>query len=286
MLDIVQLHPLFAAKVTGLDVAKGVSRSDFETVHEAFERYSVLVFPDQRIDDAQQIAFSEQFGPLETTRVGGDGEGSKLVILTNIGPDGKIVEPTGRQILNNKANRHWHSDSSFKPVPARASMLSARMIPSEGGNTEFASMRAAYAALPDELRKAVAGRYAFHDFSYGRSKIDPNLVTPTERAALPPVRHPMVREDERYGPALYLGAHVARVDGMDEAEGRALIDQLQEFATAPQFVYSHRWSPHDLVLWDNRAVLHRATPFASAQERRHMVRTTIAGDPRAAAVAA
>src|SRR5690242_13034266 len=143
MLDVTPLHPMFAAKVSGLDLTNGVSDADFQSVRDAFERYSVLVFPNQDIDHAQQIAFSERFGPLEVTKIGTDGAGSRLVILTNIGADGRIVPPTGRQILNNKANRLWHADSSFKPIPARASMLSAREIPPNGGaDTEFVSMRA------------------------------------------------------------------------------------------------------------------------------------------------
>lgn len=278
MLDIVPLHPLFAARVEGVDVARGVSEADFAAVREAFERYSVLVFPDQRIDDAQQIAFSERFGALETTKPGTSGAGSKLVVLSNIGPDGSVVAATDRQVLNNKANRQWHVDSSFKRVPARASMLSARAIPREGGDTEYASMRAAWAELPDELRRAIDGRVAIHDYAYGRSKIDPALVTAEERAAVPPVRQAMVLDHGRWGRSLYLGAHAARIEGMNETAGRALIDRLTGFATQPRFVYTHRWSPYDLILWDNRAVMHRATPFRSSEEPRHMVRTTIAGD--------
>jgi alpha-ketoglutarate-dependent 2,4-dichlorophenoxyacetate dioxygenase len=283
MLQIQPLQPLFAARVTGLDLRRSLDEAEFARVREAFERFSVLVFPGQEIDDAAQFAFSERFGPLEATRAGANGAGGKLIVLTNIGPDGRIAPPTDKQVLNNRANRSWHHDSSFKPVPARASMLSAREIPAEGGDTEFASMRAAYAELPEALKAAVQGRTAIHDFGWSRSRVDPALVTEAERADWPPVRHPMVVTGA-HGPALYLGAHARMVEQMGEAEGRALIEWLMAFATQPRFVYSHRWAPRDLVLWDNRAVLHRATPFRSAAERRYMVRTTIAGDePRLAA---
>ena len=283
MLQIQPIGPLFAARVTGLDLSNLPDEAGFARLREAFERYSVLVFPDQAIDDTAQVAFSERFGPLEATRAGANGAGGKLIVLTNIGLDGRIAPPTDKQVLNNRANQSWHHDSSFKLVPARASMLSAREIPGEGGNTEFASLRAAYAALPEDLRAAVQDRMVVHDFGWSRSRVDPALVTEAERADWPPVRHPMVVAGA-HGPALYLGAHARMVEGMAEAEGRALIDRLMAFATQPRFVYSHRWAPHDLVLWDNRAVLHRATPFRSAAERRHMVRTTIAGDePRLAA---
>ena len=283
MLQIQPIGPLFAARVTGLDLRQPPGDAEFARIREAFERYSVLVFPGQAIDDAAQVAFSERFGPLEATRAGANGAGGKLIVLTNIGPDGRIAPPTDKQVLNNRANQSWHHDSSFKPVPARASMLSAREIPSEGGNTEFANLRTAYAALPEDLRAAVRDRMVVHDFGWSRSRVEPALVTEAERADWPPVRHPMVVAGA-HGPALYLGAHARMVEGMAEAEGRALIDRLMAFATQQRFVYSHRWAPHDLVLWDNRAVLHRATPFRSVAERRHMVRTTIAGEePRRAA---
>ena len=199
-------------------------------------------------------------------------------MLTNVGPDGRIVPPTDKQVLNNRANQLWHSDSSFKPAPARASLLSAREIPFEGGDTEFASMRAAYAALPEVEKRALEGLVAIHDFAFSRSRIDPALVSDAERGTHPPVRQALVLEGP-CGKALYLGAHAARIEGMADEDGRALIDRLMTFATQDRFVYRHRWARHDLVLWDNRAVLHRATPFNSSQERRHMVRTTVAGGP-------
>ena len=279
MPQIPPLHERFAGEVTGLDLAAGPDEAGFARIRAAFEHRSVLVFRDQDIDVERQIRFSERFGALETTKVGTSGAGSKLVVLSNLGPDGSLVPPTSRQMLVNRANQSWHADSSFKPVPARASMLSARRIPSSGGDTQYCCMRAAYAELPQRLKDAVEGRVAIHDFSYSRSLIDLGMVTEEERRAVPPVRQAMVLD---HGPALgrslYLGAHAARIEGMGEGEGRALIDELMAFATQERFVYTHKWRRHDLVLWDNRAVLHRATPFRGAVEARHMVRTTIAGD--------
>lgn len=276
MPTITPLHPLFAARVTGLDLNDALDDSVFAAISDAFDRYSVLVFPQQKIDDATQIRFSERFGPLESTRAGANGAGSKLIVLTNIGPDGKIGASSDKHVLNNKANRIWHTDSSFKAVSARASLLSAREIPSQGGDTEYASMRCAYAALSDADKALVEGRVAIHDFTWSRSRIDAVLVSDAERAAQPPVRQAVVL-DSPYGKALYLGAHAHYIEGVDGAESRALIDRLIAFGTQDRFVYRHTWSSHDLVLWDNRAVLHRATPFATSNERRHMVRTTVAG---------
>lgn len=278
MTEFQSLHPLFAAEAHGVDLTAPLEDGAFTEIEAAFIEHSVLVFPDQRINDETQISFSRRFGELETTKVGTNGAGSNLIVLSNMDSDGNVVPATDRQVLNNRANRFWHADSSFKAVPARASMLSARIIPSNGGDTEFISMRAVYQALPESLKAAIEGKVVIHDYAYSRSKIDPDLVTDEERAAVPPVRQTMVID---HGPALgkslYLGAHAARVEGMSEDEGRALIDDLMEFATQDCFIYTHRWRPHDLLLWDNRAVIHRATPFEGATERRLMVRTTIAG---------
>ncbi len=278
MIQTRPLHPLFAGEVTGVDLRRPLPEAEIATIREAFDRLSVLVFPGQDLDDEAQIAFSRRLGPLEETRAGAAGAGSPVIVLSNIGPDGAIAPPTDKQVLNNRANRHWHHDSSFKPVPARASLLHAREIPGAGGDTEFASMRAAWAALPPELQREAWGRVALHDFGWSRSRVAPELVTEQERADWPPVRQAVVLDGGPHGFALYLGAHARTIEGMEDAEGRALIERLMEHATQPRFVYAHRWRPRDLVLWDNRAVLHRATPFANATERRHMVRTTVAGE--------
>ena len=276
MPTITPLHPLFAARISGLDLTRDLDDATFATVRDAFERSSVLVFPGQAITDDQQVRFSERFGRLEATRAGAHGAGGKLFVLTNIAADGSIAVPTDKQVLSNRANQIWHTDSSFKPMAAQASLLSAREIPAQGGDTQFASMRAAYAALSDEDKQMVEGLVAVHDFGWSRSRIDPALVTDAERAANPPVRQAVVVDSPK-GKALYLGAHARCIEGMSEAESRVLIDRLMASATQERFVYRHRWAQADLILWDNRAVAHRATPFASTNERRHMVRTTVAG---------
>lgn len=286
MLNITPLQPLFAARIEGVDAAQPVAAPVMAALRDALDRYSVLVLPGQHLDDAAQIAFSEGFGALEQTRPGALGAGSAVIVLTNMGPAGEIVAPSDKQVLNNKANRLWHHDSSFKPVPARASLLSARQIPSAGGNTEFAFMRGAFAALDAAEQQRLKQLAAWHDFGWSRARVDAALVSDAERAQHPPVRQAVVLQENPYGPALYLGAHARSIDGMGEAESHALIESLMAHATEDRFIYSHRWSPHDLLIWDNRAVLHRATPFASTTERRHMVRTTVAGQGPTIAAAA
>ena len=277
MMKTIPLTPLFAARIEGVDVARGIEGATMAALRDALDRFAVLVLPGQVIDDQAQIAFSQGFGALEMTRPGALGAGSAVIVLSNIGPGGEIAAPSDKQLLNNKANRHWHHDSSFKPIPARASLLSAREIPSAGGNTEFAFMRGAFAALEAAEQARLRGMVALHDFGWSRGRVDPTLVTEAEKTQHPAVRQAVVLEENPYGPALYLGAHARSIDGMTEAESRALIERLMAHATEDRFIYSHRWSPGDLLIWDNRAVLHRATPFASTTERRHMVRTTVAG---------
>jgi alpha-ketoglutarate-dependent 2,4-dichlorophenoxyacetate dioxygenase len=282
MLTVTKLAPSLAARITGFDIATGATPAQAAHLRAALDEHQVLVLPAQHVTDDAQVAFSELFGPLETTRAGADGAGSKLIVLTNIAADGSVAAPTDRQVLNNRANQSWHHDSSFKPTPARASILSAREIPSRGGNTEFASMRAAFAALDPAEQARLRPLHAIHDFAWSRRRVDPALVTEAEAAAHPPARQPVVRAENPHGPALYLGAHARQVEGWSEADSRALIDRLVALATEPRFTYSHSWAPGDVLVWDNRAVMHRATPFAASStergaERRRMVRTTVAG---------
>ena len=272
------LHRFFGAIVEGVDVTERISDETFAQLHNALTEFSVLVFPGQNINDAEQIAFSQRFGSLETTKTGTRGAGSPLVILSNIGEDNRIVPFADRLNMVNRANMQWHADSSFKRIPAQTSILSAREVPVTGGNTEFVSMRAVYAELPEDLRRAAEDRVAIHDFAHSRDKVDPSLMTDSERSALPPVRQAMVLDQGRnLGPSLYIGSHVSHVEGMTKSESRKLIDRLLSFATQEQFIYCHTWCLHDLVIWDNRSVIHRAEPFVNHKERRRMVRTTIAG---------
>ena len=270
------LHRFFGAIVEGVDVTKPIHDETFTELQNALTEFSVLVFPGQEINDAQQIAFSQRFGPLETTKVGTRGTGSPLVILSNIGEDNRVVPFADRLNMVNRANMQWHADSSFKRIPAQTSILSAREVPVTGGNTEFVSMRVVYAELPEDLKQAVEDRVAIHDFAHSRDKVDPNLMTDSERATLPPVRQAMVL-DQGHKLSLYIGSHVSDVEGMTTSESRKLIDRLLSFATQKQFIYRHTWCLHDLVMWDNRSVIHRAQPFINHKERRRMVRTTIAG---------
>jgi alpha-ketoglutarate-dependent 2,4-dichlorophenoxyacetate dioxygenase len=275
------LHPRFVAEVTGVDL-RHVDRAVFAAIRSAFEAHSVLVFHDQIWDDAEQIAFTRRFGPLEeTTRSIARNErvAPQIADLSNVDPEGRLIPAEDRRMLYHKGNQLWHSDSSFKQVPALASLLSAREVPPEGGETEYASLRAAWDGLPAGTQRRLEGLVAVHSFAHSRGLIAPGLLLPEQDAGLPPVRQALVRANPVNGrKALYLGSHASHIEGMPVEDGRALLAELLQTATRPENVYAHRWRPGDAVLWDNRAVLHRGRPWDTTRYRRVMHRTTVAGD--------
>jgi alpha-ketoglutarate-dependent 2,4-dichlorophenoxyacetate dioxygenase len=227
------------------------------------------------VTDAAQIAFSRRFGPLEITPPTTPGAGTHLVILTTIDKDGNVVPADHRIALRNKANQLWHADSTFKSVPALASVLSARIIPEHGGETEYVSTRLAFDRLDTAAQARIADLFAWHDYSHSRGKIAANIVGAQERAALPPQCWRMVWKNPANGrSALYIASHAYAIEGMDEAAAQKLIAELTEAATAPELSYTHTWRQGDVVMWDNRATLHRGRPWP-AHQARLMVRTTI-----------
>ncbi len=275
-MDIVPLGPGFAAELRGVTLGDiAADDASYAAARAAFEQHSVLVFRGQQVTDEGQLAFSRRFGPPEVTKVGSLGTGSHFVILSTIGPDGKVVSPDHRLAMRNKANQLWHTDSSFKRVPALTSVLSARVIPARGGETEFVSTRLAFERLDPGSRKKLANSFAWHDYAHSRGQIAADLASPEERAALPPQCWRMVWKNPANGrSALYLASHAYAVEGMDATAGKKLIDELMAVATAPGTSYVHEWRAGDVVMWDNRATMHRGRPWP-AHEARFMVRTTI-----------
>ncbi|MGO9398977.1 MAG: TauD/TfdA dioxygenase family protein [Xanthobacteraceae bacterium] len=275
-MDIVPLGPGFAAELRGVTLAD-VANDDaaYQAVRAAFEQHSVLIFRDQNVTDESQIAFSRRFGPLEITPAATQGAGTHLVILSTIGPDGKVVPADHRIALRNKANQLWHADSTFKSVPALASVLSARIIPSHGGETEYVSTRLAWDRFDPALQQRIANLFAWHDYSHSRGKIAANIVGADERAALPPQCWRMVWTNPANGRrALYIASHAYAIEGMEDGAAQKLIAELTDAATAPGLSYTHAWRQGDVVMWDNRATLHRGRPWP-AHEARLIVRTTI-----------
>jgi alpha-ketoglutarate-dependent 2,4-dichlorophenoxyacetate dioxygenase len=278
---VTPLTASFAARIDGVDIARPIDDATWATVRAALDEHSVLVFRRHPLDDEQQVAFSRRFGALEVTRSMNPAAGTPFARQSNLDiKTGDVIPAEDRRMVYQLANMLWHSDSSFKPVPSLCSLLSARIIPPEGGATEFASARAAYPSLPDALKRRVEDLVVVHDFAWSRDRVRPGFFTDQERAAYPPVRHPLVRTNPVNGRrSLFLGAHASHIEGLPIDEGRALLTTLLDHVTQPQFCYRHEWTEGDLVIWDNRCVLHRATPYDTTRYKRLMQRTTVSGDP-------
>jgi alpha-ketoglutarate-dependent 2,4-dichlorophenoxyacetate dioxygenase len=283
---VTPLTASLAARIDGVDIARPIDDATWATVRGALDEHSVLVFRRHPVDDEQQIAFSRRFGALEVTRSMNPAAGTPFARQSNLDiKTGDVIPAADRRMVYQLANMLWHSDSSFKQVPSLCSLLSARIIPPEGGGTEFASARAAYPSLPDALKRRVEDLVVIHDFAWSRDQVRPGFFTDQERAAYPPVRHPLVRTNPVNGRrSLFLGAHASHIEGLPIDEGRALLATLLDHVTQPQFCYRHEWTEGDLVIWDNRCVLHRATPYDTTRYKRLMQRTTVSGDPADPAV--
>ncbi len=280
MIEVKQLHPLFVGEVSGVDLSKPLDAATVEAIVAAADKYAVLVFHDQAIDDDQQIAFSRQLGPLETTikALRKDTEmrlNPHVSDISNLDEKSRVLEREDRRRMNGLANRLWHTDSSFKAAPARYSLLSARVIPPEGGETEFADLRAAYDALPEKTKAEIEDLVAMHSIVYSRSTIGFTDYNADERAGLPAVPQRLVRRHPGSGrKTLYLASHAHEIRGMPTPEARMLLHDLMEHATQRQFVYTHHWRVGDLVIWDDRCTMHRARPYDMAYPR-DMHRTTV-----------
>ena len=275
-MELVPLGLGFGVEVKGVSLLDVASDADaYKAVRAAFEEHSLLVFRDQDIADDVQVAYSRAFGPLELTKLASLGAGSFYSKLTNRGVNGEIVPPTDRQVLVAQANALWHTDSSFKKIPALASVLTARVLPNEDGDTEFTSTRLAWERLPADLQERLKNAVATHSYANSRDQIHPDLANAEERKALPPVRWRLNwRNPTNDRRALYVASHAYAIDGMDDRDARQMLAQLLDEATRREFVYTHKWRTGDAVMWDNRAMLHRGRPWDYSKER-SMVRTTI-----------
>lgn len=277
-ITVKQLAPALGAEIGGADLTRPVPNDIFAEIRAALDDYSVLVFRDQPLDDELQIAFSKRFGPLETSGKANPATGTHFARQSNLDiRTGEVIPPKDRRMIYQLANYLWHSDSSFKRVPSLCSLLSGRLVPPEGGNTEFAAMRAAYDDLPEETKQKIENLIAEHSLTRSREQVDPDVLTDEQKAEHPPVPQRVVRTVNGRK-SLFVGAHASHIIGWPIEEGRALIKELIEFATQPKYCYSHAWRQGDLVIWDNRCVLHRATAYDTVKYKRLMQRTTVGGD--------
>ncbi|MQA65727.1 MAG: TauD/TfdA family dioxygenase [Alphaproteobacteria bacterium] len=275
-------HPLFAARISGIDIRCPVSPAQCREIVRLMDRYAVCAIGhDGPPTNEEQIAFSVLLGPMDRGRspkIEGTGiriPHNEIVDQSNLDQDGVIYEEGDRRLLFKRANRLWHTDMSFRQVRATYSLLSAHVVPSAGGNTEFVDMRAVYDALPESTRSRLDGLVAEHSYWYSRSLGGGPAPTDAERASRPPARHALVHVCPGSGrKSLYIASHISGIVGWREDEACALIDELMAFATQPRFIYSHDWRVGDVVIWDNLATIHRATPFDDTRYRRDMRRTT------------
>jgi alpha-ketoglutarate-dependent 2,4-dichlorophenoxyacetate dioxygenase len=282
--SIRQIHPVFVGEVSGLDISRPLAPDEVAAIEAGMDRCAVLVYHDQKVTDEQQMAFSRHFGALEDARGGNitKPEDRRLRVgmndVSNLGRDGQPMERDSRQRLFNLGNMLWHSDSSFRPIPAKYSLLSARVVNPVGGNTEYADMRAAYDDLDAPTRALIEDMVCEHSLMYSRGSLGMLDYSDEERAMFRPVRQRLVRTHPVTGrKSLYLSSHAGAILGMPMPEARLLLRELTEHATQSKYVYVHRWRPWDLVMWDNRQVMHRVRRYDDTQPR-DMRRTTVAGD--------
>ena len=283
-MKIRQIHPVFVGEVSDVDITRPLSATEVAGIEAGMNEHAVLVFHEQPLTDEQQMAFTVNFGRLEDARGGNitKPEERRLEVgmndVSNLGKDNRPLERDSRQRLFNLGNMLWHSDSSFRAIPARWSLLSARVVNPVGGNTEYADMRAAYDALDDATKKLIEDLVCEHSLMYSRGSLGMLDYSEEERAMFKPVRQRLVRTHPATGrKSLYLSSHAGAIIGMPMAAARILLRDLTEHATQPQFVYVHRWRPGDFVMWDNRRTMHRVRRYDDAHPR-DMRRTTLAGD--------
>jgi len=288
-IDICSVCAGFAAEVSGANLKQPMSKEEVEAIEAGMDQYAVLVFHNQNISDDEQIAFTRNFGEIENAQGGNITKEHELrlkqgmIDVSNLDRDGQPLERNDRRRMFNLGNRLWHSDSSYRAIPAKYSLLSARVVASCGGNTEFADMRAAYDTLDDQTRNLIAGLICEHSLIYSRGSMGFIELTEKERDMFKPVRQSLVRTHPVTGrKSLFLSSHIGSIVGWPVPEARDLIRDLVEHATQRDLVYVHSWQQYDFVMWDNRQTMHRVRRFDEAQVR-DMRRTTVAGDTMTAA---
>jgi len=281
MLTVTPLQPEFGARIEGADLRRPLTEPEFTTIEAAINRYGVLVIPGQEIDDEQQMEFGARFGPVEQTRAVVDVHKHRLANaamndISNLDEKGQILAADDRRRFFNLGNRLWHSDSSFKATPAKHSLLHARSIPPSGGETEFADMRAAWAALPEATQAELRDLICDHSLIYSRALLGFAEFTEAERRQFAPMPQRLVRRHAGSGRlSLFLSSHIGRIQGMPAPEALMLIRDLIEHATQRHFVYQHRWAVGDLVMWDNRCTMHRGRGYDDKTHKRDMRRVTL-----------
>jgi alpha-ketoglutarate-dependent 2,4-dichlorophenoxyacetate dioxygenase len=274
-ITVTPVTPDFVAEISGLDLARPLQPADRDAIEAAINKYAVVVFHDQKLSDDQQIAFARHLGPIHSsaqrarhTSIKHRLASNEIADISNLDGDSNVLAPDSKRRLDWLANRLWHTDASFRAVPGALSLLYAHVVPGEGGETEFADMRAAYDALPQNTKDQIEDLVAEHSIWHSRGQLAVTKYTEEELKSLPPVPQRVVRRHPgSHRKTLYVASHASHVIGMPIADGRLLLMDLIEHATQRQFVHSHTWKQGDLVIWDNRCTMHRARPFDTTKVR-------------------
>jgi alpha-ketoglutarate-dependent 2,4-dichlorophenoxyacetate dioxygenase len=272
------LHDDFGATVTGVDLGEPLTDSHVQEIRAAIDAYSLLVFPKQSLDDERHLAFTQRLGEVEANHValGRDGVVNYFGTIGNVQSDGTVQGNNDQHTKFLTGNNMWHTDSSFRKVPSLVSIMYAYEVPEEGGQTQYVSSRAAYRRLTEETKQTIEPLEVIHDYVFSRSKVVE--VDPSHAASLPPINQKLVRRNPENGEKnYYVGSHARTIAGWDEGDSRALLDDLLDRATRPERIHTQNWQPGQLVIWDNRCMLHRGTGYDADKYRRYMRQTRVAG---------
>jgi alpha-ketoglutarate-dependent 2,4-dichlorophenoxyacetate dioxygenase len=279
-LTVEPLHPEFGARITAVDLREPLSDVVVEEIRVAIDEYSFVWFPDQPFNDERHLAFTSLLGEPEPnhTKLGQDGVIDYFGTVGNVMPDGSRLGSSHKRTIFQTGNNMWHSDSSFREVPSFVSIMCVYEVPGEGGKTQFLSTRAAHRRLADKMKAQIDPLITIHDYVFSRSKVSPDAVTPSHAASLPPVKQKLVRANPRTGEKnYYIGSHAKEIVGWNEEDSRALLDGLLDRATGAEHIYAHGWQPGDLVIWDNRCLLHCGSGYDADKYRRYMRQTRVHG---------
>jgi len=277
-IELRKLHDEFGVEVLGVEIGSGLDDVEFSQIEQAAEHHSLVLLRGQDLDDERQLAFSKRFGELEFDHVtyGRERRVNYVYRIGNVDREGKHMPASHARVIFSTGNQMWHSDSSFRPVPAKFSLSYAHEVTPEGGELEFVSARVAYAKLPDSLKATIEDLIVTHDYVFSRSKVSPDAVTPTHAESLPPVQQRLVRTNPVTGEKnYYVGSHARSIAGWSEEAARELLDDLLDRAIRPEHIYSHQWQLGDLLIWDNRCILHHGCPFDADRYRRRMHQTRV-----------
>lgn len=279
-MQIDPIHPELGARVTGIDVSKPLDGETLAELERVVDEYAFVVIPGQDMNDERQLALTAQLGEPEPSHVayGEEGKVEYFGTIGNVQADGTKLGNQDKKTIFLTGNNMWHSDSSFREVPAFLSIMSVYEVPAEGGETLFVSTRAAHSRLDEEEKERLDPMVGIHDYTYSRSKVAPDAVSPSLSKSLPPVRQRLVRSNPRTGEKnLFIGSHLREIEGMGFEASRPLLDRLTEEATGEEHVYAHKWQPGEVVLWDNRCLLHRGAGYDADKYRRYMRQTRVKG---------